>query len=348
MRFGRKNKGEKAMQAQTKAKNLWEIAASDFPANGSANEQLKFLLRYALLAPSSHNTQPWLFKIKSENTIEIYADETRWLKIADADKREMHVSIGCALENLLTAAARFGFETRTNYFPNGENGTLVASVELKQNENANDERRANLFEFLTTRSTFHGVFLEREIPENVLHEIETLADEDGISLYLTSDEKIRQEVDDLIARSDARQFADPAFRKELSYWIGQGVFGNSWLMSQIGSLAVAYLNLGKSTAKTDAKVLRSAPVLGLITSAENDRASQVKAGQVFEKIYLTARKHSLGVRPMSQIVQILEHKEELKKLIPQTTQFPQQPFLLGYADLTNAHTPRRTLEEVLI
>lgn len=336
------------MQAQTKAKDLWQTAASDFPANGSANEQVKFLLRYALLAPSSHNTQPWLFKIKSENTIEIYADYSRWLKIADADKREMHVSIGCALENLLIAAARFGFETQPIYFPNGENEKLVAAVELKKSEKANDERRRNLFEFLTTRSTFHGVFLEREIPEGVLREIENCADESGINLYLTSDEKIRQKVDDLIARSDAMQFADPEFRKELSSWIAQGVFGNSWLMSQIGSLAVAYLNLGNSTAKTDAKVLRSAPVLGLIATAENDRVSQVKAGQIFERIYLAARKHNLGVRPVSQIVQIPEHKEELKKLLPNAGEFPQQPFLLGCAEFADAHTPRRSLEEVLI
>jgi hypothetical protein len=336
------------MQAQTKAKVLWQTAASDFPANGSAIEQIKFLLRYAILAPSSHNTQPWLFKIPKENTIEIYADDSRWLRIADADKREMHVSVGCALENLLIAAARFGFATETNYFPNGENETLVAAVEFRKSEKANDKRHASLFEFLTTRATFHGVFPEREIPENVLREIESYCDESGVNLYLTGDEKIRARVDDLIARSDAMQFADAEFRKELSYWIGQGAFGNSWLMSQIGSLAVAYLNLGNSTAKNDRKILHSAPVLGLITSAKNDRVSQIKAGQIFERIYLVARKHNLGVRPMSQIVQIPEHKEELKKLLPNAGEFPQQPFLLGWAESSENHTPRRSLEEILI
>lgn len=336
------------MQAQSKAKNLWEITASDFPANGSTNEQMKFLLRYATLAPSSHNTQPWLFKIKSENAIEIYADDSRWLKIADADKREMHVSIGCALENLLIAAARFGFAAETKYFPRGENETLVAAVELRKNENANDERRKDLFEFITVRSTFHETFLDREIPESVLREIENCCDASGINLYLTGDEEIRQKVEDLIVKSDAMQFADAEFRKELSHWIGQGAFGNSWLMSQIGSLAVAYLNLGASTSKTDAKVLRSAPILGLITSAENDRISQIKAGQIFERIYLAARKFGIGVRPMSQIVQIPEHKAELKKLIPNAGEFPQQPFLLGCAEFSENHTPRRPVEEVLM
>jgi nitroreductase len=303
------------------------------------------LIQYALLAPSSHNTQPWLFNIRNENSIEIYADQTRWLKIADRDQREMHISIGCALENLLIAARRFGFETTANYFPQSENKNLVAVIMFSQAEKLIDDE---LFPFLTSRSTFHGTFLDEKIGADALSEIEKCCTENEIHLYLTNEDKIREKVDDLIVRSDALQFADPEFRKELSYWIGQGAFGNSWLMAQIGSLAVAYLDLGKSTAKTDRKVLRSAPVLGLITSKENDHISYVKTGQVFERIYLTARKFGLGVRPMSQIVQIPEHKEELRKLISQSQEFPQQPFLLGYAEIPDSHTPRRNIDEVLV
>ena len=41
----------------------WDVNASDFPANGSDAEKLEFLVRYAVLAPSSHNSQPWLFDL---------------------------------------------------------------------------------------------------------------------------------------------------------------------------------------------------------------------------------------------------------------------------------------------
>lgn len=50
----------------------------------SLREKLEQFLKYAILAPSSHNTQPWLFKIVGEDTIEVYADDSRWLKIADS------------------------------------------------------------------------------------------------------------------------------------------------------------------------------------------------------------------------------------------------------------------------
>ncbi|KAF5410530.1 MAG: hypothetical protein C5S47_06520 [Candidatus Methanogasteraceae archaeon] len=36
-------------------------------------------------------------------------DTTRWLKVADSDQRELHVSIGCAPENLLIATGHFGY-----------------------------------------------------------------------------------------------------------------------------------------------------------------------------------------------------------------------------------------------
>jgi len=39
----------------------WQINEQDFPRGEDSTEKLKFLIRYAILAPSSHNTQPWKF-----------------------------------------------------------------------------------------------------------------------------------------------------------------------------------------------------------------------------------------------------------------------------------------------
>ena len=36
-------------------RNPWAITEQDFPVAGSVEEQLRFLLGYAILAPSSHN-----------------------------------------------------------------------------------------------------------------------------------------------------------------------------------------------------------------------------------------------------------------------------------------------------
>ncbi|MHB8520346.1 MAG: hypothetical protein ACYDH9_06275 [Limisphaerales bacterium] len=47
----------------------WSISADDFPASSFASDQLEHLLGYAVLAPSTHNTQPWLFRINAMGEI---------------------------------------------------------------------------------------------------------------------------------------------------------------------------------------------------------------------------------------------------------------------------------------
>ncbi|MDD1734040.1 MAG: hypothetical protein LUP01_00185, partial [Methanothrix sp.] len=77
---------------------VWNINESEFPENNSsAQERLTFLLNYAILAPSSHNSQPWKFNV-SDESIQVFADQSRWLSVADPDKREMYISLGAVLE----------------------------------------------------------------------------------------------------------------------------------------------------------------------------------------------------------------------------------------------------------
>jgi nitroreductase len=70
----------------------WNVSESQFPKDGTKTKQLKFLLNYAILAPSSHNTQPWLFKVIGDNIIELYADRTRALALVDPVDRALTIN----------------------------------------------------------------------------------------------------------------------------------------------------------------------------------------------------------------------------------------------------------------
>ena len=80
-----------------------EPSVQDFPRIYPVQEQLRFLVRYAILAPSTRNTQPWRFRVEGE-CIEVLADLSRLHPVADRDRRELYLSVGCAIENLLVAA----------------------------------------------------------------------------------------------------------------------------------------------------------------------------------------------------------------------------------------------------
>ena len=72
------------------------------------------LLRYATLAASSHNTQPWRFEL-ADDCIRVFADAGRQLLVADPDRRELFLSVGCAVENLVVAAEQLGYVATVSY-----------------------------------------------------------------------------------------------------------------------------------------------------------------------------------------------------------------------------------------
>jgi len=345
----------------------WQVSERDFPREGSPTEKLKFLLRYAILAPSSHNSQPWKFHIR-DSEIDIFADKDRWLKVADADQRELYISVGCALENLLIAAEHFGYAHQEEYFPEGEDN-LAAVVKLTPKGKIEKQRDPVLFEQIPKRYTNHNLYETRKIPKAEMAQLHACIYEEGFWIFSTNEgpyilfteEELRRRIDELITRADAIQLTDRAYTKELGFWFGQGVFGTPWLMAKISRLALTYLNISKGQTKKDSEMLLSAPALVALASVADDRKSQVMAGQIFDRIALTATSLGMAIHPMSQILEVPEIqaklrellevpevKAEVAKLSPEENVFPKQTFRLGYAEPEKEQTPRRPLEEVLV
>lgn len=318
-------------------------STAGFVATRDFREVARRCVEAAILAPSSHNTQPWLFRI-TDSEIDVYADETRWLKVADASKRELFISIGCAIENLVISAGHHGYRTEVRYFPNPENETLAATVAFEHTDGQTDD----LFEAIPLRHTNHKEYRPNPIVPEDRMRLENSFQEEGVGLYLTDDADIKRRVEELVVLADSLQFSDPEFREELGYWIGEGVFGAPWLIAKISQFAVTHLNLGNSTARKDTEVLMSSPLLGIICSETDDRTTQVRTGRAFERVYLKATLMGLSLQPMSQIVEIPKIRDEISKLVPVPGAIAQQPFRLGFADPETKRTPRRPIDEVLM
>src|SRR3989338_5602514 len=77
-----------------------------FQSEGTMREQVEALLAFAVRAPSTHNSQPWLFRVTG-NICELYADRSRKLPEGDKDSRCLYISLGGCLENLESAAKYF-------------------------------------------------------------------------------------------------------------------------------------------------------------------------------------------------------------------------------------------------
>ena len=165
--------------------SIWDIEDKDWPAHGSDADKLNFLVQYAILSPSGHNTQPWLF-IQSQNALELYADRSRRLPVVDPEDRELVISCGCALYFLRIAARRFGYDAKIDEFPNPLARDLLARINISPAEPAS-EQELNLFNAISKRHTNRYVFEERSIPLEVLDQLVFAADDEDSWLQKKGD-----------------------------------------------------------------------------------------------------------------------------------------------------------------
>ena len=83
----------------------------------------------AVLAANAHNAQPWHFRVATDR-IDLFADTSRGLGTMDPLGREMHISLGCALENLALAGPANGQAPTVSLLPDPADRTHIARMDL--------------------------------------------------------------------------------------------------------------------------------------------------------------------------------------------------------------------------
>jgi nitroreductase len=323
----------------------WALREADYPARGAREEQLRFALRYAILAPSNRNTQPWRFSVERDQ-VTIHSDASRWQQVSDPHKRELYISLGCALENLLVALEHFGFGHIVTRSPGAEDESIAAQVAILDHPVARP-RGASLFEAIVRRHTHHGRYRGRAVGARTLAKLMECKLEHDLELLLTPDRAVKQSVDRLMLEGDALALANPRYRRELAECIGEGSFGGPWLLSLAQEFAVAHLGVRKVIARGDHAALAASPVFGLISGHTGGKEARIKAGQLLERLYLAATAQGLVLQPISQLLEVERVRMKVSKLF-RAGGVPLMPFRLGYAGEPGLRTPRRPLEEVLL
>lgn len=119
------------------------------------------LARYATLAPSSHNTQCWKFRIQQDAVV-ILPDFQRRCPVVAPDDHHLFFSLGCAAENLVQAAGARGFQT-TAVFDEEDDQSVTITLEPAR------ARASPLFEAIpfrqSTRSEFDGNVAQVPAPD---------------------------------------------------------------------------------------------------------------------------------------------------------------------------------------
>ena len=332
----------------------WKISERDFPARESIEAQLRFLLNYAILAPSKHNTQPWLFHVE-RNIIELYADQTRVLSTVDASGRELIMSCGAALANLLVALRYFGFSWMLEMPTSAGENRLLARLTVEQGEQASEEER-KLFFAILQRHTNRRAFSRRAVPVALLRELERVAGEAGTYLHVMWDEQQRATLAQLILNADQSLWADPGFRHELAQWVHPNESNSpdgipAYALGRADT--TAYLGMPPlhtliETSEGEHEAQRRAvkpPVLAVLSTVNDDWFDWLEAGLALENILLHARLAGIWASFFSQPTEVAAQRQALRDLLGKAD-FPQIVLRLGYASRVPP-TPRREVDDIL-
>lgn len=309
------------------------------------------LVCYATLAANGHNTQPWKFAI-DENVIDIHPDYSRELAVVDPDHRELWISLGCALENLLIAARASGFVPEVTY----PDSRAFIHVELI----SDIPQPTSLFDAIPIRQNTRSEYNGQLIPMNDIDLVQSLPLEPGISTHFITSPGGLETVLEYVNQGNLSQYADKAFLDELICWLRfnkkealstmDGLFsrcsGNPEVPHWLGQMFVAGTN-PQQQADADAKKLRSSAGAVIIASDSEDETSWVRTGQVYERMALKLT--SLGIQSafLNQPIEVSEIRYQFQSALGLGAFSPQLLMRFGYAEPLPSSL-RRPVEDVLI
>jgi hypothetical protein len=333
----------------------WNVSESSYPSGGSASARFEFLTRYAILAPSSHNTQPWLFKI-AEDAVEIYADRTRALPVCDPDDRELIISCGAAVFHMRVALRHFGHRGVIDILPKPHDPDLLARVSFGDAYEPMPEEQ-HLFRAILKRRTNRSRFEDRPVPDALLVDLQQAARMEGATLQVVRGENRRNSIVDLVAEGDRIQMADKSFRRELAAWVrsnrstqhdgipGYG-FGFTDIVSVGGPFVIRTFDLGGFQAAKDRDLATGSPVIAVMHTEADTARDRIAAGQALARVLLRARADNVWGSFLNQPIEVEHLRPKLRDALD-ITGFPQILLRMGYGPEVRP-TPRRNITDVQI
>lgn len=313
---------------------------------------LHTIVATAARAPSPHNTQPWSFAWRG-GAVEVWADRSRMLGVADPDGRELTIACGAAVFNARLATNHLGVKTRVELAPDPSHADLLARIvplELRTPLPEGDQLHAAV----PYRHTHRGPYTQAPVEPALLVELQEAATVEGAVLHLVEHPGHRATLAALVRSAEREQQADPAFRAELRSWTPppgehrrDGVPATAypdrpgWPAQEF---PVRDYSLGRGWG-AEGGPDGTEPAIAVLATAGDHVTDWLVAGQALQRVLLTAARRWVFASLLTQPLE-LPHLRAVVRDELMLEGFPQVVMRLGHAEAA-ATTPRRRVEEVL-
>ncbi|MGE0667192.1 MAG: hypothetical protein AB7O49_11605 [Sphingomonadales bacterium] len=346
----------------------WRAEALDGP---------QAVARAGILAASAHNTQPWTFRL-GEDSVALSADPARHLGSFDPFRREMALSLGCAVENMALTAGAQGVYTLVRPEPGLRTSDLDTAVRAAfLLLDPLPTRPDRLFAAIDRRHTNRGPYdMARPLPPALKAALQALPTDPDTRLFLFDADPARAALGRLIVSSTATIIADPAMAADSARWfrfrradidhyrdgITLDAAGLSWPVNLAAKMIAAptpevadrqWLNATRGVH------VASAPVFGVIAVRDlYGLANALEAGRLWQRIHLWATVNGLAAQPLNQPLELIDRARQLGKppatareleaLVGDPAWRPTFVFRIGHAERSAKPSPRRAVDDVIM
>jgi nitroreductase len=307
------------------------------------------LARAAHLAPSIHNSQPWIFHARA-NGLDIYEDPRRALPGTDPQGRDRLISCGAAVRNAEVAMARLDRKPITVLFPQGLRDDHVATVTCGPSFAASLETQAH-YRAIPARRTHRRIFMASASAERHLPALYAAVAPVGARLAVLPASG-RGRFARLLWHAAKSQVQDDAVRAEMREWTRTTGTTDGVPLRSHGTSPFPIDGLLAHTLPPDDEAppwvsedLAQGTVVALLTPTDT-RMDWLQAGRALESVLLTATAAGLVASYLTPPLQQESYRQELAALFDQTG-YPQAVLRIGTPLVTVPATPRRPLMDVL-
>jgi hypothetical protein len=289
--------------------------------------QLLDILYHASLAPSGHNAQPWAVRIPEPGLLVIGSEHMRWLPAVDPNNREMLLSLGAFLENLIAAAEHHGYHSEYRVVAHSPTDRDVLEVRLTR-----AARVPFALEKIRQRRTVRRNHLPGQLRGD---DLRALAQPfgDRFAVFPRGSTAASYLEEGTIEANRLQAYRDQA-QEELSHWIRwtdkegrlyrNGLTPESMEITGLSGWFVRHFMNRKSVMKksfrersVDAvrEQVKSYGGWVVVSSPDSGTPGLIETGRAFERMLLGVRERMIAIHPMTQMLEEAPIRDQVARAL---------------------------------
>jgi hypothetical protein len=259
-------------------------------------------------APSHHNAQPWAFRVDA-GSVEVWADPTRQLGVADPEGRQMLIGVGAALYVVRLELAELGAANEVELLPDPGQPELAAVVRVTGPGGATADTHALWRQLPRRRTVRHRMRSDLEPAVRQMLAAQVAAE--GATLHWVDALADRRSLASLVVLAEHAQQRDPVFLQELADWVGaealaagggvpEYAMGPAAAAGYAAELPLRDFAGGRQRPQASTHRPERHPVVAVLTTGMDQPADWLRAGEGLVRMLLAATGQGLAASFFNQ------------------------------------------------